>query len=152
MNLFVGYPKNGEAPPVHGDYIYGKFFGKATDFFNPGGVFVFVDEHPDSLSGGFFSIGTDDLPEVNGGASENFDDFLLPRKSFPASYHSRASGISFADGHAETHRWIDDATLQLHLLPTLPVGGGVMAVPPFSPASSPHDFLWLWLRMSYPDG
>ncbi|MFO1496922.1 MAG: type II secretion system protein [Verrucomicrobiota bacterium] len=31
---------------------------------------------------------------------------------FPANFHNNASGVSFADGHAETHRWVSAATLQ----------------------------------------
>jgi prepilin-type processing-associated H-X9-DG protein len=29
---------------------------------------------------------------------------------FPASYHNRAAGFSFADGHAEIHKWLDKRT------------------------------------------
>jgi hypothetical protein len=29
----------------------------------------------------------------------------------PASYHFRAGGLSFADGHAEIRRWLDDRTM-----------------------------------------
>ncbi|MCL5098014.1 MAG: hypothetical protein M1608_10900 [Candidatus Omnitrophica bacterium] len=28
----------------------------------------------------------------------------------PASYHNGAGGISFADGHAEIHKWLDPRT------------------------------------------
>ena len=26
---------------------------------------------------------------------------------YPASYHNNAAGFSFADGHAEIHKWVD---------------------------------------------
>ena len=29
---------------------------------------------------------------------------------FPASYHNNAAGFSFADGHAEIHKWRDPRT------------------------------------------
>ncbi len=29
---------------------------------------------------------------------------------FPASFHKGTGGVSFADGHAETHRWLDART------------------------------------------
>jgi hypothetical protein len=29
----------------------------------------------------------------------------------PASYHHRAGGFSFADGHSEIRRWLDDRTM-----------------------------------------
>ena len=28
----------------------------------------------------------------------------------PASYHNGAGGLSFADGHAEIHKWLDPRT------------------------------------------
>jgi len=31
-------------------------------------------------------------------------------QDYPASYHNRAGGLSFADGHAEIHRWVDPRT------------------------------------------
>ena len=30
--------------------------------------------------------------------------------NFPASYHNGAGGLSFADGHAEIHKWLDPRT------------------------------------------
>jgi prepilin-type processing-associated H-X9-DG protein len=52
-------------------------------------TFVFVDEHPDSINdGAFFS------PQ----SKSQFVDI-------PATYHNRACGFSFADGHAEIHKW-----------------------------------------------
>ena len=48
-----------------------------------------VDEHPDSINDGFFIVG------VNAG---QWGDL-------PASYHNQACGFSFADGHAEIHKW-----------------------------------------------
>jgi prepilin-type processing-associated H-X9-DG protein len=29
----------------------------------------------------------------------------------PASYHNNACGLSFADGHAEVHKWLNPATM-----------------------------------------
>ncbi|MBN8248137.1 MAG: hypothetical protein J0L84_11920 [Verrucomicrobia bacterium] len=30
---------------------------------------------------------------------------------YPASYHNRAAGISFADGHTEIRKWVDPRTV-----------------------------------------
>jgi prepilin-type N-terminal cleavage/methylation domain-containing protein/prepilin-type processing-associated H-X9-DG protein len=67
---------------------------KTTDFHNPGPTecWVFTDEHPDSV-----------------------DDALLYTASYavnqftelPGNQHGGAAGISFADGHAEIHKWTD---------------------------------------------
>src|SRR2546426_7399595 len=37
---------------------------------------------------------------------------MLP--DFPASYHNKAGGLSFADGHAEIHRWRDRKSTRLN--------------------------------------
>jgi prepilin-type processing-associated H-X9-DG protein len=57
---------------------------------------VFVDEHPDSINDGFIIIGSRDPGRwVN---------------ALPASYHNRAYGFGFADGHAEIHKWLERQT------------------------------------------
>jgi prepilin-type processing-associated H-X9-DG protein len=74
--------------------------------------FVFVDEHPDGINaGGFANMMVESPPSAR----------II---DFPASYHNGACGISFADGHAEIHKWRDartrapvhyDNTLQLNV-------------------------------------
>jgi prepilin-type processing-associated H-X9-DG protein len=57
-------------------------------FPGPAETWVHLDEHPDSMNdAGFFN------PHINA-----FVDL-------PASYHNGAGGFSFADGHAEVHKW-----------------------------------------------
>jgi prepilin-type processing-associated H-X9-DG protein len=36
---------------------------------------------------------------------------------YPATHHNRAGVVSFADGHVETHRWLDNRTAA-----TVPLG------------------------------
>ena len=55
----------------------------------PSGTWVYVDEHPDSINdAGFFN------PQHSGQITDT-----------PATYHNRACGFSFADGHSEIHKW-----------------------------------------------
>ena len=55
----------------------------------PAGTWVFVDEHPDSMNdAGFFN-----------------PDHSTQVTDIPATYHNGACGFSFADGHAEIHKW-----------------------------------------------
>jgi prepilin-type N-terminal cleavage/methylation domain-containing protein/prepilin-type processing-associated H-X9-DG protein len=144
MNGFVGYPKADTSPD--------KSFGKPSDFFNPGGIFIFVDEHPDSISDG--SISVLESSAGDGGPDNDNDEGALDggQSGLPASYHDRACGISFADGHSELHRWIDGGTVQRVVLP---VGNVPPTTAPatatLSPAASPHDFVWFSLRSSYPE-
>ena len=165
MNGFVGYPKNDSSPVPRTPL---KFFGKTTDFFNPGGIFVFIDEHADSIcSGNFWTIDVR-IPDWNywgeiseflyvADLSEPTPDDPDAELSLPASYHNRASGISFADGHAEVHRWVDAPTMQPVKPVFLPAGFVPPERPPSPPnvpfleyKSSPHDFLWLTTRSTYP--
>ena len=75
---------------------------KYVQYFNlssikePVSIFVFLDEHPDSINDGYF---------VNRAYSTNWYDL-------PASYHNGGASFSFADGHSETHRWQSDLTKQ----------------------------------------
>lgn len=144
MNGFVGYPKFQVQPY--------KSFGRTTEFYNPGGIFVFVDEHANSISGGFImplGFGAPPSDDGDGGAeTEDNDDESVPDVGgLPASYHNGACGICFADGHSETHRWVDRATLQPVIPPVGPVPpASAPLLLTMSPATSPNDFPWYSMR------
>ena len=73
-------------------------YDKISDIINPppSKLWVFVDEHPDSINDGWTITGvTDPTWWVD----------------LPASYHNGACGFSFADGHAEIKKWLDPSTL-----------------------------------------
>jgi len=64
----------------------------------PAKTFVLVDEHPDSINDAAFAVKMA-VPRI---ASTMGDIRII---DFPASYHNGACGFSFADGHAEIHKW-----------------------------------------------
>jgi prepilin-type N-terminal cleavage/methylation domain-containing protein/prepilin-type processing-associated H-X9-DG protein len=68
------------------------FAKKSTDFHNPGpsDVWVFADEHPDSLDDNVFYCANFAIGKLT---------------EIPGSQHGGACGIAFADGHAEIHKW-----------------------------------------------
>jgi prepilin-type processing-associated H-X9-DG protein len=72
-------------------------FSKLTSILIPGpaDALVFIDERSDSIDDGYFAIDMDQPQLVN----------------LPAGYHNNASGITFADGHAQIHKWRDGRTL-----------------------------------------
>ena len=77
-------------------------FQKLSDInvMGPSMAYAFVDEHPDSINYGDFAVAMNDgLPDAR--------IYII---DVPASYHNGAGGISFADGHAEVHRWLDPRT------------------------------------------
>jgi prepilin-type processing-associated H-X9-DG protein len=75
---------------------------KMSDFTDPSpsGTYVLLDEREDSINDGFFVVSMDGYP--NAAQTKMVD--------FPASYHNRAGGFSFADGHAEIRKWVDPRT------------------------------------------
>jgi prepilin-type N-terminal cleavage/methylation domain-containing protein/prepilin-type processing-associated H-X9-DG protein len=98
MNGFVGSPY----PDPYGlDTIPYKIFRKMADFRNPTGIFVLLDEHPDSINDGWFCFCTGSDPTETSDWSD-----------LPGSGHGGACGFSFADGHSETHRWHSASTIQ----------------------------------------
>ena len=73
---------------------------KMGNLANPGPArsWVFIDEHPDSID--------DEILYVNPAEQNGTGVFT----ELPASYHNKACGVSFADGHAELHKWVDPKT------------------------------------------
>lgn len=92
-NAWLGNPNAAGGGSAAGQFggIY-PYCAKMSDLRLPGPVdtFVFVDEHPDSINDAAF------FPPQSG---TQFVDI-------PATYHNFACGFSFADGHAEIHKWI----------------------------------------------
>jgi len=83
---------NAQAGPWSGVY---QTVTNITDFFHPGPAetWVFLEEHPDSMNDpAFFSPNQTVLTDT------------------PATHHNGACSFSFADGHAEMHRWVGAVT------------------------------------------
>ena len=91
---------------------------------SPSHTFVFVDEREDSIDDGYFGV---DMANAIGSATW---------VNYPASYHNRAGGFSFADGHAAIKKWLDPRTT-----PPL-VKGQYMA----TYVSSPNNRDLEWIR------
>ena len=104
------------------DYV--QFFSLAA-VPKPVNIFVFLDEHPDSINDGYF---------LNKAYYPEWIDL-------PASYHNGAASFSFADGHSETHRWHDPST-------QLPAQPEAAPLPMYLPKNQRTDFDWVIQRMS----
>ena len=78
-----------------------RVYHKDTDMVDPGpsNTFVMLDEREDSINDGYFVVDMAGWPN----RSQRLVDY-------PASYHNNAAGFSFADGHAEIHKWTDPRT------------------------------------------
>ena len=64
----------------------------------PANAFVFIDERADSINDAYFVVWM---------TGTNAEAQLA---NLPANYHNGCSAISFADGHAEIHKWLDPRT------------------------------------------
>jgi prepilin-type N-terminal cleavage/methylation domain-containing protein/prepilin-type processing-associated H-X9-DG protein len=108
---------------------YKQFF-KVTQVPQPAQIFVFIEEHPDSIDDGYFL----NKPDVR----EWID--------LPASYHNGAVNLSFTDGHLETHKWLYSDTKR----PSRPEGA--QPLPSAVPPNQTTDFDWLMQRTSTENG
>ncbi len=97
MNGFVG-PQNASGTPINSAWAQ---FLKSSSIRNPANIFVFVDEHPDSLNDGWMVFCTGANPAERTQWSD-----------LPASFHNGACGFSFADGHSEIKKWRNSTTLE----------------------------------------
>lgn len=123
MNGYVG-DYAGTMSTVYGQTAY-RAYTKTSQMSRPGPsmLWVFLDEHPDSINDGLFGV------YMN---NNRWDDV-------PASYHNGACGFSFADGHAEIKKWRDARTV-----------APIRRTSPASPTGSvsPNDIVWLQQRSS----
>jgi len=105
MNVFLG---GWGGNPYYFGTGYGwsnyKMYLRQSQLVYPGPsrIFVFLDMRQDSIDMGNFGTDMSGWPDQP--ASYGFYDL-------PGSYHGRAGGFSFADGHAEIHPWRDNRTM-----------------------------------------
>jgi prepilin-type N-terminal cleavage/methylation domain-containing protein/prepilin-type processing-associated H-X9-DG protein len=109
---------------------YKQFF-KTTQIPRPAEIFVFLDEHPDSIDDGYF-LNKDRSPTY--GTGDQWTDL-------PASYHDNSTSFSFADGHAALHHWKEVNTIR-------PAQPDAAELPIAIPASASVDFDWMLEHMS----
>jgi prepilin-type processing-associated H-X9-DG protein len=103
---------------------YRQFF-RASQVPNPSEIFLFIEEHPDSIDDGYF---------INKIDSFEWHDL-------PGSYHDGGTPISFVDGHVDRHQWIDAST-------RVPPSPDSAHLPFGVPTGEQHDFRWLMERTS----
>ena len=123
MNALIGWSgtdgyddRSGKA---WADQSYRQYL-KQADFRQPALTYVTLDEQADSINDGFFIVGR----------TQNYWGDI------PASYHGGAGSFSFADGHAEIHKWHSRTSIYPVTLITFN-GSGV----PFD-ALGRADFQW----------
>ncbi|MBI2946710.1 MAG: type II secretion system protein [Verrucomicrobia bacterium] len=82
-----------------------RLYLRLGDMVDPGPArtFIFLDMREDSVNQANFLVDMTGYPD-----QPTKTQFI---EDYPASYHNRAGGFSFADGHSETKRWLDPRTM-----------------------------------------
>jgi prepilin-type N-terminal cleavage/methylation domain-containing protein/prepilin-type processing-associated H-X9-DG protein len=91
-------------------------------------AFVFMDESMYTIDDGYFAVLVKEDTWQN----------------YPAVRHNGTTGISFADGHSELHKWIEPTT------PFLSVPTGFSPAPRAADGSRNRDLQWVSDRYIYP--
>lgn len=138
----VAVPPINAGDPVTGQWLTGvntgnlrqtawRTYGTTASMSVPGAsmLFVFLDEHPLSINDAQFAVEM----QTTGPFAQIID--------WPASYHNHAAGFSFADGHAEIHKWLGTKILS---------GGAGNGGSGQSAQDSAPDMAWLQARTSAP--
>jgi prepilin-type N-terminal cleavage/methylation domain-containing protein len=125
MNAMVGNAGPASIAGVNINNPFYQQFFKITDILQPAQIFVFLDEHPDSIDDGYF---------INRAYEPEWIDL-------PASYHNRAAEFSYADCHSAPHRWRVPSTYP----PPQPDAAGL---PIDLIKSDQSDFKWVIQHMS----
>lgn len=100
-----------------------RSFNKTSDItvISPSDLFVFAEEHPDSINDGWMNVIAAQPP--------NWEDL-------PGSFHGKGSVFSFADGHAEFHKWVVPGHT------CAPVTMAANPINTWSPGSPQDDYVW----------
>lgn len=96
MNAFI---TGGVTDPVTDVYANAyRYYAKMSAIQNPAPVdlWVFTDEHPDSINDGWLVVDPTTPIKWN--------------RDLPGSYHNHANSLTFADGHSELHKWLEATT------------------------------------------
>ncbi|MCI0744186.1 MAG: prepilin-type N-terminal cleavage/methylation domain-containing protein [Verrucomicrobia subdivision 3 bacterium] len=126
MNAMVGDAGEFTVGGTNVNNPHYRQFYSITEMPQPSDIFVFVEEHPHSLRDGYF---------LNNPYVSEWNDL-------PASYHNGAANLAFADGHVETHRWVDGSTRH-------PARAYSVILPLALDKATPRtDFKWLMQRTS----
>lgn len=88
MNAYL----NGSGPWQDAGYVT---YRKQAEIRNPVQTWVLIDEREDSINDGYFAV-------------DMTTQYAM--LDYPATDHDRLGTLTFADGHAEFHRWVEPTT------------------------------------------
>jgi len=128
MNSFMGNTSGWYSSPRNW-----RTFTRFGDLPNPGGLWILIEERPDSINDGNFPIDMSGFPSSPG-------RYIMV--DYPSFYHGRGGTIAFGDGHVETRAWQDPRTMPTFVANRL--------LPLVVPSPGNPDLAWLFARSSVP--
>ncbi len=96
MNAFI---TGGATANATGAYVSEyAYYAKMSDMRSPApaNLWVFTDEHPDSINDGWLVVDPTTTNEWG--------------RDLPGSYHNHGNSLTFADGHSDLHKWVENTT------------------------------------------
>jgi prepilin-type N-terminal cleavage/methylation domain-containing protein/prepilin-type processing-associated H-X9-DG protein len=143
MNYFLG-GYGGNALALRGWLPNFPFYTRLTELTDPvrapgaANTFLFIEERQDIINWGGFLTDMSGYPlRPNQAPVSGLYEWNM---HVPGAYHDRAGGISFCDGHAEIHKWVEGTTTPAISSYTLSGGKGAGSTF-FAPYS--QDVAWL---------
>jgi len=144
-NVTSCYPNLQPNAPVTGQWLTGSLndcqttwrtYGKISDMTapTPAGLWVFIDESPDTIDDACFAVQMADL-----------NQFI----NVPSAFHNSAGTLSFADGHSELHKWTG-AICNQPVIPGNAGGNPSINRNASGDFASQQDIAWLQQRTSAP--
>lgn len=129
-------PAQGGDPQYNGVQGHWRTYAKESQMLAPGpsDLWVLIDENPDSIDDSGFNFA---MPNPRQPSSVGWYDY-------PAKTHGNAFSIAFADGHVETHGFVQPGVIK----PTTYAGYDHTST--FVPASGDPDVFWFASHMSAP--
>lgn len=100
MNGYIGNPISSGRPYTSGYWNFKTFSDMISP--SPSKCWLFMDEREDSINDGWLAVDMTGWDPSNPGSVIMVD--------YPASYHNKAGGVSFCDGHSEIKKWTDPRT------------------------------------------
>lgn len=87
----------------HSEYLT---FRKVDELSAPALRFVTLDERADSINDAFYVVDSSNTGDPDGAGTER-PCYMI---DFPGAYHAGNGLLSFADGHVQSHKWVERTT------------------------------------------